>query len=188
MATSVPKVNKRPKPPVPTGKAPNAKDKDKKARKPRKPALERAVKTVSTLERKCGAFAKNVSRWRAQDSSHVETVNDLKERALQIKTLVEGAAANVGDLVDAGAVIETAGGGSGGRRPMTIGDGVTLRANRYAAAIHGPNDFEIVDMHEQFYQIKSRTNGEKHYVPRQWIKRQTDDDASAVVGDAGADD
>lgn len=187
MATSAPKVNKRPKPPVPTGKVPNAKGKDKEIRKPRKPALERAVKMVSTLERKCGAFAKNVSRWHAQDSTYSETVNDLKERALQIKVLVEGAAANVGDLVDAGAVIETAGGGSGGRRPMTIGDGVILRANRYAAAIHGPNDFEIVDMHEQFYQIKSRTNGERHYVPRQWIKRQTDD-ASAVVGDEGADD
>jgi hypothetical protein len=166
MATA-PKVNKRPK----TTKAVVPSEK-KKERKPRKPPLDRAVKMVVTLERKCSALVKNVGRWHASDDEIGATITKLQAQLPNLKSVMGEIATCVGDLVEAGVKIETSGGGGGGRTPMSPGDHVELRENRYEPSVHGANEFELIAVRGKFYEIRSREIGDVHFVPRQWLRRQ----------------
>lgn len=189
---SAPKVIKRPKPKAakPATVEKPATDKTTKAqRKPRKPAIERAVRAVELIEKKCDLLTKNVLRWRDEKPE----VQEIRTTVTEIKARANDLGATMAGLLDAGFVPTVAGGG--GRAPLSVDDDVVLREGRYEPEAHGENNYRVSGIRGRLFEIESKVEaGLKHFVPRTWLSRagQVEDVSEGEEGgemeDVGAGD
>lgn len=180
---SAPKVIKRPKPQTVKAASPKKPTTgEAKTRKPRKPPLDRAVRAVELIEKKCNLLTKNVARWQPERGEVRElqtTIVELRARATDLGSIMV-------TLLDEG-FVPTVGRGGGGRTPLAAGDLVTIRETRYEPEAHGPNTYRVAALCGHLFEIESQTQPErKHFVPRAWLVRVgAPVDAASVSEDSG---